>query len=147
MYFSDVKSLIILMLLPVLVVGCEGADWADPGPKDVFEQFLLNLAMGENELAFAAIEADDRATITKALKTLKLPDEAMPKPHDMLVVTGVNNPFELKSIDVDPKLEAEPKPGTRVRLTLHFNGDRNTEAFMIWDGNAWFVDLPLDSKG
>jgi len=147
MYFDRVKSLILFMLLLLLVAGCESSNWANPGPQDVFEQFLLNLAMGENELAFAAIDVDDRATITQALKTLKLPEDAMPKPHDMLVVTGVNNPFELKNIEVDPKLEAEPKPGTRVRLTLHFNGDRDSEAFMVWDGKGWFVDLPLDSKG
>ncbi len=146
-YFADVKSLLLLMLLPALVVGCESSDWASPGPQDVFEQFLLDLAMGENEHAFAVIEPNDRAEITRALKTLKLPQDAMPQPYDMLVVAGVNNPYELKSIQVEPELKAEPKPGTRVRLKLHFNGDRDSEAFMIWDGKGWFVDLPLDSKG
>lgn len=138
------KTLLLLLLLPV-GFGCSETDWSNPGPQDVFEQFLLDLSQRENEKAFAAIVPEDRVTLTRALQNLQVPDAVKPQPHQMLVVAGVDSPYEIKRIEVEPRLDAPPAPGTRVRLKLTFEGPREAEAFMVWDGKNWFVDLPLES--
>lgn len=139
-----VKTLHLLLLLTV-GLGCSKTDWSNPGPQDVFEQFLLDLSQRENERAFAAITPEDRDALTRALASLDVPEAVRPQPHEMLVVAGVDSPYEIKRIEVEPRLDAPPAPGTRVRLKLTFAGPREAEAFMVWDGTNWFVDLPLEA--
>ena len=113
----------------------------------MFERFLLDVAMGQSEEAFEAIEPTDRAQLLAAREALGVPDDAKPKPEEMLIVAGIDSAYDIKKIEVDPKLTEAPKPGTRVKLRLRYEGERVGEAFMIWSGERWFVDLPLNPKG
>lgn len=139
---------LFLTLSVVGLAGCESASWSDPSAADVFEQFLLDVYLGQKEAAFEAIAPNDRERLVQPRTKLRVPEEQRPKAFEMLMVAGIENPYEIKKVDTEPKLTSAPVAGTKVKLKVTFDGDRSSEASMIWDGQRWYVDLPLEeTKG
>ena len=109
------------------------------------ETFLMNVFRGQDEAAFSSIAPEDREALTAALDELDdVPEEARPEPHKMWVITAVDNPYDVKRIEVEGDLEKEPKTGQSVTLNISYQDGRTGTAVMVWGGDEWFVDLPLD---
>jgi hypothetical protein len=129
--------------------GCEKeSTWDEPGPAASFENFLMDWYRGEYETAFETITPEDRRVLTKPLDELegKLDAQDMPAKADMLVVGRVDNPYDIKDIDLAEPLETKPDKGQKVTLELVYHDGREGEATMIWGGDRWYVDLPLEQK-
>jgi hypothetical protein len=147
---TNCARLVIGTVLAVSLVsfaaGCSTKEaWREPGPRATFETFLMSVFRGEDEAAFAAIAPEDRDVLTAALDEMDdLPEEARPQPHEMWVITAVDNPYDVKRVEVREELTAEPKKGARVTLDISYQDGRTGTATMVWGGERWFVDLPLD---
>ena len=131
-----------------LAVGCTRApetSWDDPGPEATFERFLMHWFKNEQGAAYEMIHPDDRAALTESLSYVeeRLGSEVL-APREMLVAGRVDNPYDLEDIESDPELEREPEEGTSVRLELIYHDGRSGEATVIWGGDQWYVDLPLE---
>jgi len=139
-------SKLVGLLLCLSLVACDtGPDWNDPGPRDTFQTFLLNWYRGDRVKAFAAILPADREVLTKPLSELgEVPDAARPKADEMLVVASIDNPYDIDRMEVTPKLEGPPKEGKRVALKLFYQDGTTGQAHMVWGGDRWYVDLPLE---
>jgi hypothetical protein len=131
----------------VASVGC-GADrsWEEPGPSTVFERFLMAWSQQQREQAYEMIDPADREVLEGPLDELSasVPDEAVPSASEMLVTGRVDHPFDLENIKVDNLPDGEISNGHRVRLSLTYFDERKGEATLVWRGDQWFVDLPLD---
>jgi hypothetical protein len=129
-------------------LGCdEKPAWQEPGPEAAFENFLMDWYRGEYEAAFETIALDDRERLTKPLETLegKLDEENLPKKVDMLVVGRVDNPYDIKDVELAVALESAPEQGQEVTLDLTYHDGREGEATLVWSGERWLVDLPLEA--
>lgn len=135
------KLLPILILL--LLTGCStGPNWEDPGPRAVFEAYLLDLFKGDLENAFDKILPEDREELTRSLQGLNLPKERQSLPHEALVVAGAETPYDIRKLTAE-NLKEEPKAGHRTTVAIEYHDGRRGEVAMVWSGNRWFVDLPL----
>lgn len=143
---AALTTLLIVVATPVLA-GCgDKPSWKEPGARQTFETFLTNIFRGEAELAFEAIAPDDRAVLTASLDELEgIPEDAIPEPHQMWVITAVDNPYDVKRVEAAEELTAEPEKGQRLELKISYHDGREGRATMVWGGERWFVDLPLDS--
>lgn len=126
-----------------------GGGWDDPGPEAEFRNFLMHWFKDEREQAFEMIDPEDRERLTEPLEVLRnhLPESDQPKPEEMLVAGRVDNPYDIKSVDVDPPLESAPDAGQRVELELAYQDGRSGSATMVWREAQWFVDLPESTSG
>jgi hypothetical protein len=143
------RSLILLFLATTLAhtTSCAAeTSWDDPGPEDVFETFLTHWFLGEDEKAFAMVAPSSREVIEAPRTDLveRVPEAAVPEPHEMLVVGRMDNPYRLKGIDTVRDLEAAPTDGETVGLVVeHIDGEKS-HATMIWSDEQWFVALPVE---
>lgn len=149
---ANLAAVIMLAVFAFAVSGltsCESrTSWDDPGPKAAFQQYLMHWFKGEREEAYAMIAPEDRKVLEAPLEELegRLQGSKTPSAKEMLVAGRVDNPYDIKRIDAKPELESEPEPGTKVELTLSYQDGRSGSATMMWDGESWFVDLPLESS-
>lgn len=122
--------------------------WDDPGPVQTFERFLLDWYRGAEPLSWQAIAPEDREALLKKREALKreakLPDDAVAPPHELFIGTSVDSPYEFRKIEVVEPLKEAPKPGHRVTLKLAYLDGREGQARMVWGGDRWYVDLPLE---
>lgn len=139
---------LVVLAIGTLGPGCNGpaTTWDDPGPTTVFERYLMHWFKNEQKQAFEMIRPEDREALTESLEFVdgKVDSEVL-EPHEMLVAGRVDNPYDLKDIEVEPKLESKPESGQQVTLTLVYHDGRSGRATMVWDGDRWLVDLPLEA--
>lgn len=150
MRIINVIGLRLLLIVVLLVlVGCDRDEpWKDPGPRDVFDTFLMHWFRGEAEIAFDYVLPADREALTKSLEEAReLPEEQRPEPHEMLVVAEVTNVYDIAKMEVDAPLDKRPADGQKVTLTLHHEDGSNSEAQLVWSDGRWYVDLPLQPSG
>lgn len=141
------SAVCLLAVAGLLSVGCDKASWKDPGARQTFETFLMQVFRGDAESAFAAIAPEDRAVLTAPLDELKgLPADVVPEPHQMWVITAVDNPYDVKRVEPVEELDSEPELGHKLQLKISYHDGREGSATMVWGGERWFVDLPLDDK-
>ena len=140
----------LLALTLVALTGCErDQKWNDPGPKATYQNFLMHWFKNDRNAAFEMIEAEDRRSLEEPRDELAehMNREDLPEAGEMLVAGRVDNPYDIKSIEVKPKLESKPDEGDRVTLKLSYQDGRSGEATMVWQGDGWYVDLPLEGRG
>lgn len=145
-----------LLVLALLFVGIAGAssgcekseDWRSPGPDGVFAEFLTRWFENDRQRAFEMVDPEDRGKLEKPLEKVeeRLGSQGDLKGSEMLVAGRVDNPYDVKSIEVDPQLEEKPDAGTRVRLRLTYQDEETGEASMVWRDGKWYVDLPLEES-
>lgn len=129
------------------LTGCSnGEAWKNPGPKEVFDSFLIHWFRGESKLAFDFVLPADREALTKPLGDAKLPEEMRPEPHQMLVVAEIENVYDIAKMEVSQTFETEPAEGQQVTLTLHHEDGSTSNAELVWSEGRWYVDLPLEPK-
>lgn len=137
--------LAVLLVGLSCAAGCErDGSWSDPGPAAEFRNFLMHWFRNEREKAFDMIDRSDRDRLTEPLGKLRerLDESALPERNEMLVAGRVDNPYDVKSIDVTPELESAPAKGDRVELELAYQDGRSGSVTMVWRGDGWYVDLP-----
>lgn len=129
--------------------ACHSGDpWKDPGPKDVFDAFLMHWFRGEAEEAFQYILPEDREALTQPLQDVSdLPRDRRPEPWEMLVVADVVNVYDIARMEVDSSLESQPKDGEKAMLTLHHQDGSQSGATLVWSDGRWYVDLPVAESG
>lgn len=137
--------IVVAVGLSALSLGCEPqTTWDDPGPRASFEAYLFDLFRGDAEAAFQRIAPEDRKVLVKAREGLKGMSEAdTPKDHEMLVIAGFDNPYDIKKMALETPLESAPAAGQSVVINLTYRDGRTGKATMKWSGEQWFVDLPL----
>ncbi|RVU48736.1 hypothetical protein EA187_04710 [Lujinxingia sediminis] len=123
--------------------GCQAEE---PGPEEVFRGFVENIWRGQDALALEAVLPATRARLLEPLDDV---DEQVGEGHgltpvDMLIVTRLDNPHELKEVEIVGEHPDAPQEGTRVELALRMLDDRQGNATMVYQGGRWYVDLPLD---
>ena len=132
------------------LAGCEQEQsWDNPGPKATYQKFLMHWFKNDRSGAFELIAPEDRDLLEEPRDELAkhLSREDLPSPGQMLVAGRVDNPYDIKSIEVEPTLESKPQKGERVTLELSYQDGRSGEATMVWAGDGWYVDLPLEERG
>ena len=138
------------LLVAVAAIGCNdqpATTWNDPGPAGTFERFLMQWFKGEQGSAYEMIHPDDRAVLTESLDYVEERlGSGVLAPREMLVAGRVDNPYDLEDIDPEPELERKPEKGTKVTLDLVYHDGRSGEAAVIWGGDRWYVDLPLEAS-
>jgi len=135
----------VLVLVACVLAGCDSTPaWEDPAPEDVFERFLLDWFMGKNERAYQQIAPEDREVIERAHARLKktMGDKA-PSSHELLAGSAVSSPYGFKKVERLTTFEGAPKAGQKLELGLSYLDGREGKATLVWDGERWFVDLPL----
>ncbi|MFW5966122.1 MAG: hypothetical protein ACOCV2_01335 [Persicimonas sp.] len=140
-----VSALIGLLVFPMF--ACDSSQpWRDPGPDEAFERFLLDWHQNKPRKAFEAIAPEDRRRLLEPYDELEkeMDEEELPERHEMLPAGRVENPYDLADIEVAESLEEEPEDGERVTLELSYHDERKGEATMVWRGERWYVDLPID---
>ncbi len=137
--------MVLLLGAVVAMSACTTAEpWKEPGPKDVFDTFLMSWIRGEPEVAFEQVLPADRQALTAPLATVQdIPSEDRPKPHEMLVVADIENVYDITKMEVSETFEREPPEGQQVTLTLHHQDGSKSRAALVWSGGRWYVDLPL----
>ncbi len=122
--------------------------WNDPGPEGTFRAYLMHWFHGEREKAFEMIVPDDREELTRPLETLesRLDDSSLPAPHEMLITGRVDNPYDIKSMELTETLGQRPESGTTVTIELSYHDGREGRAQLVWQDRQWYVDLPLESE-
>lgn len=139
---------LVILVIASAILGCKRKEaWQEPAPEEVFRAFLMDWFRGEQQRAFEAIVESDRAALMAPLEQLKATHgaDALPEDYQMLVVGRVNNPYDFKSIVPKQRLEAAPASGQQVELTLNFHDGRTGSATMVWSGERWLVDLPINA--
>lgn len=146
---SGAWPMMLVMLFGVVLAGCdEDPAWKKPGPKNTVDAFLMHWLRGEQELAFEYILPADRERLTAPLAQLEdVPEKQRPQPHEMLVVAGVTNLYDIAKMEVKGELESAPKEGQTVTVTLHRQDGTTSDAQLVWSDGRWFVDLPLENAG
>lgn len=129
--------------MAVMLSGCKAEE---PGPEQVFRGFVENIWRGEDAQALEAVLPETRARLLEPLDEVeeRVGEGHGLEPIDMLIVTRLDNPHELKEVEVVGELAEPPKEGTRVELALRMLDDREGNATMVYQGGRWYVDLPLD---
>lgn len=139
----------VIALATVNLSACsKSTTWDDPGPVQTFERFLLDWYRGAEPLSWQAIAPEDREALLKKRDALKreagLKDDAVAPPHELFIGTSVDSPYEFRKIEVVEPLKDAPKKGQRVTLKLAYLDGRTGQARMVWGGDRWYVDLPLE---
>jgi hypothetical protein len=147
--FIDVKHVTFCWLAALVFCACDsGEAWKDPGPKDVFDEFLMHWFRGEAKEAFEYVLPADRKVLTQPLEDASdLPEDQRPEPWEMLVVADVVNVYDIARMDVDSALDSRPNDDEKVTLTLHHQDGSQSEATLVWSDDRWYVDLPLEQSG
>lgn len=145
------KSLVfagLILGLGGVALGCKDKEaWQEPAPEEVFRSFLMDWFRGERDNAFEAIVESDRAALTAPLEDLNKThgEGVLPEDYQALVVGRVNNPYDFKSIAPKEPLTSAPEVGQKLELTLNFHDGHTGSATMVWSGERWLVDLPLEA--
>lgn len=149
--FNPRSSIVVFLAvgaaLSLALSGCdEPKRWDKPGPEAEFEKFLRHWFENRREKAFEMIDPKDRRRLERPVKELEdeLQNVDLFEANEMLVAGRVDNPYDVKSIEVEPKLESKPSTGDRFRLTLTYQDGDTGSATMVWRGDGWYVDLPLE---
>lgn len=147
--FIGPKRMTLCCLVALTLSACkQGPSWDDPGPRDVFDAFLMHWFRGEAKEAFDYVLPADREVLTKALDDVSdLPEDRRPEPWEMLVVADVVNVYDIARMEVDSELESKPDEDDKVTLTLHHQDGGQSHATLVWSDNRWYVDLPLEKSG
>jgi len=138
------RWVVVVLAVGAALAACErGGGWDDPRPEAEFRSFLMHWFKNERKRAFDMIDPEDRERLTEPLKILRrhLSESERPNPDEMLVAGRVDNPYDIKSVDLDPPLERAPDRGDRVKLELDYQDGRSGSATMVWRDQQWFVDL------
>lgn len=133
----------ILFIIVLLLSACGGESWKDPGPRSIYEQFMIHTARARKAEALALVDPEDIPLLTTGLD--KLPKEQRPPEDDRLVVAGIDNKFDIKRIEITQQFESEPAAGTSLELKLHYVDETTKVAHMVWRGE-WYVDLIRTDK-
>lgn len=138
----------VFAIVLVATIGCSTSEpWRSPGPKDVFETFLIHWFKGEAKAAFEYVLPEDRDRLAKNLAQLDgVPEDVRPEVHEMLVVADIVNVYDIQRMETKQSMETEPAAGSRVDLILHRQDGSQVGATMVWSGERWFVDLPLSGE-
>jgi hypothetical protein len=138
-----------LLVFGAWMSGCQKSQsWREPGPKATFEQFLMHWFKNERAKAFDMIVEEDRKALTAPRGVLreKLGEEQLAERQEMLVAGRVDNPYDIRSMDLKPPLEEAPAPGQTVTLDLEYQDGREGTARLTWTGDRWAIDLPLEDS-
>ncbi len=138
-------NLLVVLLISVVLAGCsKGNAWENPGPRESFETFLMDLWRGNRAEAFAAVWPDDQQRLMAAGDVLakKYPKVPGLKPEEWLVVSRIDNPFDIRRLEIVSEASAVFEAGDRVLLEIHYYDDRVGKTEMVWGGERWFVALP-----
>jgi hypothetical protein len=102
----------------------------------------------ERAKAFDMIVEEDRKALTAPRGVLreKLGEEQLAERQEMLVAGRVDNPYDIRSMDLKPPLEEAPAPGQTVTLDLEYQDGREGTARLTWTGDRWAIDLPLEDS-
>lgn len=137
--------LFALITLVLFSGACERSAWNDPGPDEAFESILVVHSQGDAQAVFDAIWEADREKIVGPLESLeKLDPSVRPEPWEMLVIAGMDHPYDINRTRLQEKLDGEPERGERVVVELIYMDDREGEVEMVWGGDRWY--LSLESK-
>lgn len=140
-----VVYVLVVLLISFVLAGCsKGNAWESPGAKESFETFLMDLWRGNRAEAFAAIWPDDQKRLMAAGDALEktYPKVSALKPEEWLVVSRVDNPFDIRRLELVPNTSTSFARGDRVTLEIHYYDDRVGKAEMVWGGERWYVALP-----
>lgn len=132
-----------------LVMGCRSSEtWEEQSPRAVFEQFLFHYFRGELPEAFEMIDPAQRERFTElSAEVSNATDGSIAyEPWQMLVVAGIDSPFEIRRITMVDPPEEEPEEGRVVRLRLQYEDGRVQSSFLIWREQRWWVHLALDAQ-
>jgi len=142
-------SFICAAMAVALGVGCDrGEAEPDADPRATFEAFLMHWYRGNAELAFDYVLPADREALTKPLEAAAdLPEAQRPTPADMLVVSEIDNVYDIAKMEVSQKFDGTPPEGQPVTLTLHHQDGTTSTAHLVFSGGRWYVDLPLPASG
>ena len=136
-----------LTTLMVFAIACSQARWDDPGPRETFENFLIAESQGDIETVFAMIWKEDREVLKARADALEgVPESVRPAAHEMLVIAGMDHPYDIERTRLAKKIESEPETGQQVVVELFYMDGREGKATMIWGGDGWYVDLPLEPE-
>lgn len=137
---------ILAVILLLGTVGCSQSSWDNPGPRETFENFLISRSQNDTEAMFNHIWKEDRETLKSSVESLEnIPENVRPAPHEMLVVAGMDHPYDIERTRLQDKIDGEPSEGQRVVIELFYLDGREGQATMIWGGDGWYVDLPLEA--
>lgn len=139
----------VLAVVAALATGCqESQSWREPGPEATFEQFLMHWFKNERARAFEMIVEEDRQILTEPRDMLKarLGEDGLAKRQEMLVAGRVDNPYDIRSMEVKPPLDQKPQAGDSVTLDLKYQDGREGTAKLTWTGERWAIDLPLEAQ-
>jgi hypothetical protein len=142
-------SVAVLAVVAALASGCqESQSWREPGPEATFEQFLMHWFKNERARAFEMIVEEDRKVLTEPRDALrkKLGEEGLAERQEMLVAGRVDNPYDIRSMEVKPPLDEKPQAGESVTLDLKYQDGREGTAKLTWTGQRWAIDLPLEAQ-
>lgn len=99
----------------------------------------------EREAAYEMISPADRQRLEQPLDYLRdrMSDGEIPEKDSMLVAGRVDNPYDVKDIDLGGDLPEQP-PGEKVAvpLELSYHDGRTGRAVMVWTDGNWHVGLP-----
>ncbi len=138
-------NLLVVLLASVVLVGCsKGNAWEKPGAKESFETFLMDLWRGNRTEAFEAIWSDDQKRLMAAGDALEKAYPKVPalKPEQWLVVSRIDNPYDIRRLEIVPNAHTSFERGDRVTLEIHYYDDRVGKTEMVWGGERWYVALP-----
>lgn len=139
--------LIFLAAASTVVSGC---DDEVVSPETVATAFLTDIHRGNPEDAMEALWPATRQELEAAYDDLEaqLGEPPPIERIDLLVVTRLESPMLIASIEVDDEMPEDLSDGDQISLTIEFRDDRSADLLMRWgsEEERWYVDLPIDER-
>ncbi len=131
---------LVLVCASLFFAGCSKET---PGPKESFEAFVMDLWRGERASAFEAVWPEDRQRLMASSEELrqKLPELPPMEAEEWLVVGRVDNPYDIRRLEVVSGASASYERGDRVTVEIQYFDDRKGQVEMVWGGDRWYVAL------
>lgn len=131
----------LLLLLVPLSGQCSGTDWSEQRAEQRFRDFLLRANRGEMDRAFEFISPANRRKIGEPREALKRTFKEAPPLDEMLVVSDVDSPYDIKDIELEGQISKRPDEGQTRTLELTYHYGASKEATMVWRKSDWYVKL------
>lgn len=134
----------LLLGLMAWTMGCGGSEpWENPGPRETFQTFLMDMWRGQTEAAYGALSPELRDALEGPLAMLgdHIEQGALPEREEMFVVARLDNPFDLHRMEIEDPVREPPEVGRRVTLKLQYHDGRTGQAALLWGGDRWYIDL------